>query len=128
MDIFETDQNYNKYLYIPSFKVNSKIKNYYKGKNENTNNEEINNKYIIGNYNENCKIQFISEDLIEKSKKNDEMNFYYDKIEEDYINNKESFIDDNFIIFVINVEVITNIATIPLISLYITKDNFISDK
>ena len=56
------------------------------------------------------------------------MNFYYDKIEEDYINNRESFIDDNFIIFVINFEVISKIATIPLISLYITKDKFISDK
>ena len=128
MDIIETNQNDNKYLYIPSFKVNSKIKNYYKGENKNTKSEEINNKYIIGNYNENCKIQFISEDLLEKSKMNDEMNFYYDKIEEDYINNRESIIDDNFIIFVINYEVISKIATIPLISLYITKDKFISDK
>ena len=124
MDIIETDESSDKYLYIPSFKVNSKIKKYYnKGENES---EENKDKFIINNYNEYCKIQFISEDLIEKNNRNNEMNFYYDKIEEDYVNKKECFIDNNFIIFVLNFDVIDNIAAIPLISLYITKNNFIS--
>lgn len=124
MDIIETDESSDKYLYIPSFKVNSKIKKFYnKGEDEN---EENKDKFIINNYNEYCKIQFISEDLIEKNNGNNEMNFYYDKIEEDYVNKKECFIDNNFIIFVLNFDVIDNIAAIPLISLYITKNNFIS--
>ena len=58
--------------------------------------------------------------------KNSSTNFYYDKIEEDYTNNKDCVIDDNFIIFILNFDIIDNFAAIPLLSLYITKENFIS--
>ena len=65
---------------------------------------------------------------IKKNKiKNSSINFYYDKIEEDYINNKDIIIDDNFIIFILNFDVIDNFAVIPLMSLYITKENFITE-
>jgi hypothetical protein len=122
MDIIETNESNDNCLYIPSFRVNSQIKAYYKKENE-----ENKDKFIINNYNEYCKIQFISEDLIEKNNRNNQMNFYYDKVEEDYMNKKECFIDNSFIIFILNFDIIDNIAVIPLISLFINKNNFISD-
>ena len=89
----------------------------------------------MNKYKEFFNIKFISEDFIgetkmknKKNKLNSSINFYYDKIEEDFKKNKDCIIDDNFIIFVLNFNIIDNFATIPLLSLYITKDNFISDK
>ena len=129
----QSDENTNKYLYIPSFDINSKIKAYHKNQNQ-SNNEEKNiekeEKYIMTNYDEYFKIKFFSEDLYYESnnKINSNNNFYFDKIEEDYIKDKDCIIDDNFIIFIINFDVIENIAVIPLMSLYITKDNFLSLK
>ena len=128
-----------KYLYIPSFSINSKIELNYKRHKCPNNQEELNENnediFIINKYEEYFKIKFISEDFIGetkyKNKKkniNSSINFYYDKIEDDYIKNKDLIIDDNFIIFILNFDIIDNFATIPLLSLYITKDNFISDK
>ena len=102
-------------------------------------NEELNmdenDIFIMDKYNEYFNIKFISEDFIGETKKknkknkiNSYINFYYDKIEEDYKTNKDCIIDDNFVIFVLNFNIIDNFATIPLLSLYVTKDNFISDK
>jgi len=98
----------------------------------NENNEDM---FIMNKYEEYFKIKFISEDFIgetkyknKKKKVNSSINFYYDKIEDDYIKNKDLIIENNFIIFVLNFDIIDNFATIPLLSLYITKDNFISDK
>ena len=86
------------------------------------------NKYI-----EYFNIKFISEDFIGKENNknkiiNSSINFYYDKIEEDINSNKDCLIDDNFIIFILNFDIIDNFAAIPLLSLYITKENFLSDK
>ena len=128
-----------KYLYIPSFIINSKIKLNYKKHKCQSNSEEFNENnediFIMNKYEEYFKIKFISEDFIgetkyknKKKKVNSSINFYYDKIEDDYIKNKDFIIDNNFIIFVLNFDIIDNFATIPLLSLYITKDNFISDK
>ena len=131
------ENNNRKYLYIPSFIINSKIKNYYKKRKNPKNEEEDNNgeMYAINEYEESFKIRFISEEFIgadtkcKKSKcKNSSTNFYFNEIENDYINNKECIIDNNFIIFILNFDVIDNFATIPLMSLYITKDNFITDE
>ena len=131
--------NTKKYIYIPSFDINSKIKLNYK-KNESPGNQEDLNEnkddiFIMNKYEEFFKIKFISEDLIElnknKNKKNkisSSINFYYDKIKEDFIQNKDCIIDNNFIIFFLNFDIIDNFAAIPLLSLYITKQNFISDK
>ena len=131
------ENNVKKYLYIPSFDINSKIKNYYKKHRKPEDEEEFegnNEEYVINEYEEFFNIKFISEDFIGQSNKykknkikNSLINFYYDKIEEDYINDRECLIDDNFIIFVLNFDVIDNFAVIPLMSLYITKDNFISE-
>ena len=137
---FESDNNTTKkYLYIPSFNINSKIKlKYQKHKspdNEEDLNENSDDMFIINKYEEYFKIKFISEDFIgearnknKKKKINSSINFYYDKIEEDSTQNKDCIIDNSFIIFILNFNIIDNFATIPLLSLYITKDNFISDK
>ena len=137
----EKDKNDSnkKYLYIPSFIINSKIKLNYKNHKCPDDNEELNmdenDIFIMDKYNEYFNIKFISEDFIGETKKknkknkiNSYINFYYDKIEEDYKTNKDCIIDDNFVIFVLNFNIIDNFATIPLLSLYVTKDNFISDK
>ena len=60
--------------------------------------------------------------------KNSSINFYYNEIENDYINNKDCILDDNFIIFILNFDIIDNLAAIPLMSLYITKENFLTDE
>ena len=133
------EKNNKKYLYIPSFYINSKIKNFYKKHNKPEADEDIgenNETYIINEYDEYFNIKFISEDFIGESMKskniknkikNSYTNFYFDKIEDDYINNKDCIIDDNFILFILNFDIIDNFAAIPLMSLYITKDNFISE-
>ena len=129
-----------KFLYIPSFIINSKIKLNYK---KDINQENINNKedsldnnndlFVMNKYIEYFNIKFISEDFIGKENNknkiiNSSINFYYDKIEEDINSNKDCLIDDNFIIFILNFDIIDNFAAIPLLSLYITKENFLSDK
>lgn len=135
-----SDKSDKKYLYIPSFDINSKIKNIYKNHKKPEKEEEFednNDTYVIHNYDEYFSIKCLSEDFIGQSTKyknkkdknkykNSSTNFYYDKIEEDYTNNKDCVIDDNFIIFILNFDIIDNFAAIPLLSLYITKENFIS--
>ena len=133
----ENSNNNKKYLYIPSFEINSKIKNIYKSHRKPENEEEFDNNnetYIINEYEEFLNVKFITEDFIgesikykNKKNKNSSINFYFNEIEKDYIKNKDCIIDDNFIIFILNFNIIDNFAAIPLISLYITKDNFISD-
>ena len=128
-----------KYLYIPSFIINSEIKLNYKKHKSPDNQEEVdennNDLFIINKYKEYFRIKFVSEEFIDdtknknkRNKKSSSTNFFYDKIEEDYINNKVCIIDNNFVIFVLNFDIIDNFAAIPLLSLYVTKDNFISDK
>ena len=128
-----------KYLYIPSFIINSEIKLNYKKHKSPDNQEEVdennNDLFIINKYKEYFRIKFVSEEFIDDTKNknkrnkiNSSTNFFYDKIEEDYINNKDCIIDNNFVIFVLNFDIIDNFAAIPLLSLYVTKDNFISDK
>ena len=141
---YESNQNNNntksKYLYIPSFIINSKIKNHYKKHRKPENEEDLgieenNETYIINEYEEYFNIKFISEEFIgqsckSKNKRNkySSINFYFNEIEDDYINNKDYIIDVNFIIFILNFDIIDNFAAIPLLSLYITKDNFISEE
>ena len=124
------DKDKINHLYIPSFDINSIIKTCYKKSNQESKPQhgENDEKYIISNYDEYLKIKLFSEDYYyENNNINTKSNFYFDNIEDDFINNKDCIIDDNFIIFVVNFDFIENIAVIPLISLYITKDNFISD-
>ena len=136
-NIISSESNDNKkYLYIPSFEINSKIKNLYKKHRKPDNEEEFDNNnetYIINEYEEYFNLKLLSEDFIgesikykNKKNKNSSINFYFNEIEEDYIKNKDCILDDDFIIFILNFDIIDNFAAIPLMSLYITKDNFIS--
>ena len=127
-----------KYLYVPSFIINSKIKLNYKKHKSPDNQDDIdennnNDIFMINKIEEFFSIKFISEDFLggnknKKNKINSSINFYYDKIEEDLSINKDCIIDNNFIIFFLNFNIIDNFAPIPLLSLYITKDNFLTDK
>ena len=133
------DKNFStkKFLYIPSFIINSKIKlNFKEHKspdNQDDINENNNDMFIMNKYEEFFLIKFISEDFIgrnknKKNKRTSSINFYYDKIEEDLTINKDRIIDNNFVIFFLNFDIIDNFAPIPLLSLYVTKENFINDK
>ena len=55
------------------------------------------------------------------------MSFDYDLINENDIN-KDNFIKDNFLLVVLNLNIIDDLRSLPLLALYITKDNFILDK
>ena len=141
IDIYNNITSYEsnetkKYLYIPSFIINSKLKLDYKKHKSPENQDEINENnddmFIMNKFEEFFMIKFISEDFIggnknKKNKINSSINFYYDKIEEDLSKNKDCIIDNNFIIFFLNFNIIDNFAPIPLLSLYITKENFLSD-
>ena len=126
----------SEFLYIPSFEIKKKLCNENKKQNDIKNDEEIQNEgeeYAIKQIDEYFDIKFLNEDLIEvgdnnKINKKYDINFYYDKIEEDIANQKECFIDDEFVIFVLNFNIIDNFAVIPLLSLYVTKENFVTKK
>ena len=55
------------------------------------------------------------------------MNFDFDLFNETDIE-EDNFINDNFLIVVLNLNVIDEIRALPLITLYVTKDNFITNK
>ena len=141
IDIYNNITSYEsnetkKYLYIPSFIINSKLKLDYKKHKSPENQDEINENnddmFIMNKFEEFFMIKFISEDFIggnknKKNKINSSINFYYDKIEEDLSKNKDCIINNNFIIFFLNFNIIDNFAPIPLLSLYITKENFLNN-
>ena len=124
----------SEFLYIPSFEIKKKLSNEFKKQND-INTEENQNEgeeYAIKEIDEYFDVKVLNEDLIEvgdnKINKGYDINFYYDKIEEDTANQKECFIDDEFVIFVLNFNIIDNFAVIPLLSLYVTKEDFITKK
>ena len=118
-------------LYIPAFEIKSKL---------------VNNCYCNANdekkYNLNCfedyyNIKYFTEELmankniknLKKNKNyngNTSINFEYDLIKEIDIN-KQNFISDSFLLVVLNLNIIEELRSLPLLTLYVTKDNFISD-
>ena len=124
----DTDKDKN-ILYIPAFEIKSKL---------------VNNCYCNANeekYNLNCfedyyNIKYLTEELMSvKNNKNAKrnknyngntsMNFDYDLIKEIDID-KQNFIDDNFLLIILNLNIIEKLKALPLLTLYITKENFIS--
>jgi hypothetical protein len=124
----DTDKDKN-ILYIPAFEIKSKL---------------VNNCYCNANeekYNLNCfedyyNIKYLTEELMSvKNNKNAKrnknyngntsMNFDYDLIKEIDID-KQNFIDDNFLLIILNLNIIEKLKALPLLTLYVTKDNFIS--
>ncbi len=53
------------------------------------------------------------------------MNFDYDLITEDD-KNKQNFIKDDFLLVILNLNVVDVLRALPLLTLYVNKDNFIS--
>ena len=53
------------------------------------------------------------------------MNFDYDLIKE-IDSDKQNFIDDSFLLVILNLNIIEKLRALPLLTLYITKANFIS--
>ena len=117
----------NNVLYIPSFEIKSKIGNNCYKKNEPN---KIYNLYCYEDY---YNVKFFTEELsvnrnINKNKirKNDciKMNFNYDLINDEIIN-QNTFIKNNFLLIAFDLNIMEHFRDFPLMTLYVTKDNFI---
>jgi hypothetical protein len=108
----ETDEKNlkNNYIYIPAFTLEQKL--------EMKNGDK--------NINEEYKIEFLSENLIAKKNNKSNHNFEFDIIEEEVNNNRDNLINDEFMIFILDSEKMENIGIIPVMSINVDKDNFIS--
>ena len=117
----------NNILYIPAFEIKCKyLNNCY-------NKQEKNKKYNLYCYEDYYSVKFFSEEItkernIKKNKKgkykNININFEYDLIKDEYIK-KQNFIKDNFLLIVIDLDLMEQLKDFPLMSLYVTKDNYI---
>ena len=116
----EQNENESKYIYIPAFTKDKKIEIINNGRNK----EE---KDIISDYIEKCNIEFLTEENILKKNCKKNNNFEYDLIDDDIKNNKVYIINDDFMIFVLDFDVIEQIEIMPVLSINIKKENFISD-
>ena len=129
-NLADIDNMDNNILYIPAFEIKCKlINNCF----SNFNKENKSNLYCFEDY---YNIKYFTEELMslknnKKMKKNKNyngnicMSFDYDLITEEDIN-KETFIKDNFLIIILNLNVIESLRALPLLTVYVTKDNFIT--
>ena len=114
----------NNILYIPAFEIKSKLVNSCFINNE--------NKYNLYCFEDYYNVKYLTEELnINKNRqkdhnKNANINFDFDLIKEEDIN-KQNFISDDFLLVILNLNVTEDLRALPLLTLYITKDNFISD-
>ena len=117
----------NNILYIPAFEIKCKYLNNCYSK------QEKNKKYNLYCYEDYYSVKFFSEEItkernIKKNKKgknkNININFEYDLIKDEYIK-KQNFIKDNFLLIVIDLDLMEQLKDFPLMSLYVTKDNYI---
>ena len=116
----------NNILYIPAFEIKCKYSNNCYNKTQN------NKKYNLYCYEDYYNVKFFTEELtkdrnIKKNKKsknkNININFEYDMIKDENIK-KQNFIKDNFLLIVIDLDLMEQLKDFPLMTLYITKDNF----
>ena len=123
----DADNIDNNILYIPAFEIKSKLVNNYFINNEN------NNKYNLYCFEDYYNVKYLTEELkINKNmgkghNKNINTNFYFDMVKEEDTN-KQNFIGDDFLLVILNLNVTEDLRALPLLTLYITKDNFISDE
>ena len=113
-------KNINKFIYIPAFSIEQK----YEQKNVENSNE--NEKNVINSFNEECKIEFLTEEIIAKKNKKTSNNFEFNITEEEIKNKSEYLIDDEFILFILDWDIIDKIGIIPLMSIDVHKNNFIT--
>ena len=129
-NLFDINNNDKNILYIPAFEIKCKfVNNCF-----NNINKDKSNLFCFEDY---YNVKYLTEELIirknSKNKKikdnsgNLSMSFDYDLINENDIN-KDNFIKDNFLLVVLNLNIIDDLRSLPLLALYITKDNFILDK
>ena len=117
----EEEQNKNNYLFIPAFSLEQK----YELKNNNIENQKEEN--VIRDINEECKIEFIPEDLIIRRNNKISNNFEFNIVGDEIKNRRDSIINDEFMIFILDIDMIDNIGIIPLMSIHVHKENFIPD-
>ena len=117
----EEEQNKNNYLFIPAFSLEQK----YELKNNNIENQKEEN--VISDINEECKIEFIPEDLIIRRNNKISNNFEFNIVGDEIKNRRDSIINDEFMIFILDIDMIDNIGIIPLMSIHVHKENFIPD-
>ena len=115
------EQNKNNYLFIPAFSLEQK----YELKNNNIENQKEEN--VIRDINEECKIEFIPEDLIIRRNNKISNNFEFNIVGDEIKNRRDSIINDEFMIFILDIDMIDNIGIIPLMSIHVHKENFIPD-
>ena len=117
----EEEQKKNNYLFIPAFSLEQK----YELKNNNIENQKEEN--VISDINEECKIEFIPEDLIIRRNNKISNNFEFNIVGDEIKNRRDSIINDEFMIFILDIDMIDNIGIIPLMSIHVHKENFIPD-
>ena len=126
-NLINKDNTNNNVLYIPSFEIKSKIGNNCYKKNE------PNKTYNLYCYEDYYNVKFFTEELsinknINKNKirNNDciKMNFNYDLINDEIIN-QNTFIKNNFLLIAFDLNIMEHFRDFPLMTLYVTKDNFI---
>ena len=126
-NLSNVDDINNNILYIPAFEIKRKfVNNCY-------NKLQSDKKYNLYCYEDFYNVKFLSEELIvnKNMKKNDmkksdylKMNFDYDLINNSDIN-QSNFIKDNFLLIVFDWNLMEQLREFPLLTLYVTKDNFI---
>ena len=109
----------NNYIYIPAFSLEQKCNL------NNNSNKNINEENVLKNYNEEYKIEFLSEELIMKKNNKINKNFEFDLIEKEINNNRDIIINDEFMIFILDSDVIDTIGITPIISIDVKKEYFI---
>ena len=87
--------------------------------------EEVKN--VINSFNEEYKVEFLTEELIARKNKKVSGNFEFNITKDDIKNKNGYLIDDEFIIFILDNDVIDKIGIIPVISINVHKNNFISN-
>ena len=117
----DEEQNKNNYLFIPAFSLEQK----YELKNNNIENQKEEN--VISDINEECKIEFIPEDLIIRRNNKISNNFEFNIVGDEIKNRRDSIINDEFMIFILDIDMIDKIGIIPLMSIHVHKENFIPD-
>ena len=112
----------NKYIYIPAFSIEQKYEQ------KNVENSDEDDKNVINSFNEDCKIEFLTEEIIAKKNKKTSNNFEFNITEEEIKDKNEYLIDDEFIMFILDSDIIDKIGIIPVMSIDVHKNNFITDE
>ena len=115
------EESMNNYLYIPAFSIEQKYKL------KNNRNENHGDENVIDDLCEDYKIEFLPEELITKKNNKKSNNFDFNIIEKEIKNRREYIINDDFIIFILDLDMMENIGIIPVMSFEVHKENFIPD-